>query len=43
MQCLSEKLITNTLLNLELDPAQHTKERWAIVNVANGFALQGGQ
>ena len=28
MQCLSEKLITNTLLTLELDPAQHTKERW---------------
>ena len=28
MQCLSEKLITNTLLTLELDPAEHTKERW---------------
>ena len=27
-QCLSEKLITNTLLTLELDPAQRTKERW---------------
>ena len=25
MQCLSEKLITNTLLTLELDPAEHTK------------------
>ena len=31
MQYLSEKLITNTLLTLELDPAEHTKaakERW---------------
>ena len=28
MQCSSEKLITNTWLTLELDPAQHTKERW---------------
>ena len=27
MHCLSEKLITNTLLTLELDPAEHTKER----------------
>ena len=28
MQCLSKKLITNTLPTLELDPAEHTKERW---------------